>query len=82
MNLFKSLLCVSLFFILSACGDEKVNSTNFYIANDDARLEKLKWCKQNAERKIQNGNCTNAADANAQIKSAKMLGLPKPVTAK
>jgi len=59
---------------LTGCGDEKVMSKSFYMKNDTARLEKLKFCDDNPDKENLSQNCTNAHAARGQLAMDKLNG--------
>lgn len=58
-------------FFLSACEEER--SKKFYLENENARTEKLEYCKENIEERT-TPNCLNAEKAKYQIKKDKFKG--------
>lgn len=72
--------------LVSACSDnsetstETIQTVDYYLQNQDVMTDKVKWCRQSADRKI-TANCLNAISAEAKIRTAERLGTD-PLTGK
>jgi len=68
----KSIYLLTALSLLTGCGvDEKINSKSFYIENETARTEKLKYCDEYPNKQSE-PNCINAHEARTQITSNQM----------
>ncbi len=56
-------------FSLSGClNEEDVHTKDFYMENENARLEKVAFCKNRPDKQITDQNCINAIEANSLLK--------------
>ncbi|MGR2997593.1 EexN family lipoprotein [Vibrio vulnificus] len=71
----KTTLLLSLSILLVGCGEatEPKHDVDYYKANAEARLEKLKWCQESPERKELH-NCQKAHQANSKAKINNLFG--------
>lgn len=59
----KVLYVVAACFFLVACNSEETMTVDYYLANPDARQEKLVQCANNPGDKAIEANCVNAKEA-------------------
>lgn len=73
----KGIFIAALAALLAACNAEETMTVDYYLANPDARKEKLDQCANNPGEKAIEANCLNAKEAaHKSLFDSKKTGMP------